>query len=159
MSGPCASIHAIVGHLAAALRGIAPAAEAAGIPWREAEAYDEWDSMATQLFDVFVRRSIVEAVAHAPLQPLPLPPYDLRIESYEGYSAIVVDGGGPVRFLFNRLLPGEGDFGLVEGLPVDGAWRSLDQPPRVRPLTDASLQLLRRYPDRSTEVVETLARN
>jgi hypothetical protein len=70
------------------LESLLPHLERARLPWREGQAYDEWDEISRVLFEKFVTESLKWAIAAE--DTLNLPEYDLSYESYEGRSLILV---------------------------------------------------------------------
>lgn len=81
----------LLGVLRQALAALVPVAEKARIPWRDGEAYDDWDAIAACLYDNLVVRPISCA---AEVEPgITLPKYDMLYPSYRG-AFIQVEGGG-----------------------------------------------------------------
>jgi hypothetical protein len=64
------------------------------MPWREGDAYDDWDAMAGALYDSLVVRTIRHASQGG--EGAKLPEYDLVYPSYYEYDVIrVVSGAVP----------------------------------------------------------------
>jgi hypothetical protein len=82
----------LFGILHQALVALVPIAEKARVPWRDGEAYDDWDAIAGCLYDNLVVRAISCAKESAGLD-MELPKYDITYPSYEG-AFIQVEGGG-----------------------------------------------------------------
>jgi hypothetical protein len=80
----------LLGILQQALVALVPVAEKARIPWRDGEAYDDWDAMAGCLFDALVVRSVSYAREAGKVE---LPKYDMVYPSYQG-AFIQVEGQG-----------------------------------------------------------------
>src|SRR5688572_28080406 len=79
-----ATITDLVEHFRLALTSLVPAAEAAAIPWKDEEAYDDWDGLASELYRLFVVRPIICDPRNT-YETLPLPPYGMHLSSYEDY--------------------------------------------------------------------------
>ena len=74
-----------------ALAVLVPIADKARVPWRDGEAYDEWDAIAECLYHNIVVRAISCAIEGGP--DIELPKYDMVYPSYKG-AFIQVEGGG-----------------------------------------------------------------
>lgn len=73
-----------------ALLAVLPFVEKANIPWQRLDAYDEWDAIASALFNALV----VEVLRYSLQKPLQeqfmMPGYDLFLESYAGLCVVEV---------------------------------------------------------------------
>lgn len=147
--------NALLANLRDALSALAPVAERARISWRDGEAYDDWDDLASCVYDVLVGRTIVADVSAGP-EALPLAPYDMRLPSYAEHSAIAARADDGSVLFFNRLLAGDGDFAAAEVLSASLDGRLLEVGPAVLPIDSVSWLLLRRRGDGSTEFREHL---
>lgn len=149
----CVTVNVLLANLRDALSALAPVAERAHISWREGEAYDDWDDLASCVYGILVGRTI-NADASAGTGVLPLAPYDMRLPSYaENSSFVSVMEDGSALF-FNKLVAGEGDFAAAETLPATLDGRLLDAGPVVLPVDSVVWKLLRRRSDRSAELLE-----
>jgi hypothetical protein len=72
------------------LVALVPVAEKARMPWRDGEAYDDWDAIAECLYDNLVVRAVVYAREGG--REVRLPKYDMVCPSYKG-AFIQVEGG------------------------------------------------------------------
>jgi len=81
----------LLGILRQALTALVPVVEMARMPWRDGEAYDDWDAIAECLYDNLVVRTLVYAREAG--MNLELPKYDLVYSSYKG-TFIQVEGPG-----------------------------------------------------------------
>lgn len=149
------SIADLLRHFQASLRTMAPLAEDAKIPWREAEAYDEWDEIASAMYDVFVARPIA-ADTSISAQARPLAPYDLRLESYKQNSVIAIEQSRHSTLILNRLLAGEGDFSQCEALTVSPDLGQVVDEPVVRPFAEVDPLLVRRRLTGEADVLRTV---
>lgn len=145
--------NALLANLRDALSALVPVAERARISWREGEAYDDWDDLASCVYDVLVSRTIAADVG-AGREALPLAPYDMRLPSYAEHSAIAARTDDGSVLLFNRLLAGEGDFAAAEAVSASLDGRLLEAGPAVLPIDSVSWLLLWRRRDASTEFRE-----
>jgi hypothetical protein len=150
------TVNQLLGNLRDALAGLVPVAERAHIAWRDGEAYDDWDHLASCAYEVLVRRPISADTSAAPVV-LPLAPYDMVLPDYRGYTCLVLETNPGCFLLFNRLLAGEGDFAEAEtrALALDGTL--LDVQPVEVPIATGSWKLLRRRRDGSTELADLVA--
>lgn len=149
----CGTVNVLLANLRDALSALIPVAERARISWREGEAYDDWDGLASFVYEIIVGRTIA-ADANVGPGMLPLAPYDMRLPSYvENSNFVVVTQDGSALF-FNKLLAGEGDFAAAETLPARLDGRLHDADPVVLPIDSVEWKLLRRRSDGSTELFE-----
>lgn len=72
------------------LCSLIPVFERAQLGWKDEDAYDPWDSVATTLYDSIVK-SAVDFGEYAP-QIFPLIKYDAWVSSYSGHSYITEKG-------------------------------------------------------------------
>ncbi len=89
------TINELINNFRQALLGIIPSVDAVGIPWGQNEAYDEWDSLASNLYGVLVLRPLQWTFSPNDLDSFALPPYDLLLRSYSGLSVIEVSKDNP----------------------------------------------------------------
>ena len=72
-----------------ALVALIPVAEAARIPWRDADAYDDWDEIARVLFNQIVLRSL-EWAGVGKEDGFTFPEYGMYLEDYSSHHVIGV---------------------------------------------------------------------
>jgi hypothetical protein len=149
------TVTGLLQNLRDALSALAPIAARAHISWREGEAYDDSDDLATRIYEVLVSRPIA-GDASGGSGVLPLAPYDMRLQHFAENSSLVVPGLDGTALFFNKLLPGEGDFAAAEALPATLDGRLLDSQPEALPMPSASWMLLRRRSDGSSDLVERI---
>jgi hypothetical protein len=70
------------------LIALLPVADKAHMPWKEPNNYDDWDTIATSLFESIVTRSLEEAREWNHFDPLPK--FNQRIEDYSKNSFLAV---------------------------------------------------------------------
>ena len=107
----------------AALRAVIPMVEKAGVPWKRPDAYDEWDSVATALFESLVVAALRWSLPEDEQEDFELPEYDLLRSSYQGLSAVEVETV-EVRHL---SADGEPIGDVLRECPVEGVQFSLRQ--------------------------------
>ena len=73
-----------------ALVALVPSVEHVGIPWKRPDAYDEWDKIATTLFDQLVVEVLRWTLPDKEQEDFYLPPYDLLIPDYAELSSLEV---------------------------------------------------------------------
>lgn len=115
--------------LQGAFRAIVPSLERARIPWREGEAYDDWDAIAEVLFEQVVLRSVRSALPQGDVKSLRFPRYGMLYPDYSEFSFIarrIESGQGPVD-VFHSLATDAKPFDRVrfvrlerDGRPVRG---------------------------------------
>jgi len=69
-----------------ALVSLIPSMEKAKIPWRDPDAYDDWDSIAMQVFSSIVENACREVINDA----FPIPQYGMTMGDYSELSFIDV---------------------------------------------------------------------
>lgn len=93
-----------------ALLALIPVAEKVHMSWRDDEAYDDWDAIATALYDSIVGQSILHSIDAKEM--LPLAPYDLEVKSYKERSYIRVSKENP-ELVFVRFETKDNPFDTV----------------------------------------------
>jgi hypothetical protein len=121
------------------LLGLVPRFERVGIPWKQPEAYDEWDDCATAIFRALVVEPLRFALPEAEWDGFRLPAYDMLLPTYAGLRVIEVlpaQTDHSIR-VFHRLGTVSRPFDVVEvrtinqnGLPQSNALETV-------PLEDA----------------------
>jgi hypothetical protein len=103
-----------------ALIALLPAMEAARIPWKDGEAYDDWDEISDALYRNVVTRSLQWALGgEAPLDDL-LPRYNMKLESYRNRGVVLVSGAQLSRAaVFVGLSSVDSPFDTVDCVHVD----------------------------------------
>ncbi len=82
------SVHHLMLNFRDALVALIPYMERGRIPWRDEEAYDDWDEIAQSLYKNMVLRSILFSTEHQ--DDLATPEYGTVYPSYDGKSFIEV---------------------------------------------------------------------
>lgn len=104
----------------AGLLALLPSVERVGIPWRRPDAYDEWDNLATAVYQALVVGPLRCSFSETEQQCSVLPDFDMLLPSYTGKCVIEVlpatsDGTMRVFHAFGtETLP----FDMVEWRPV-----------------------------------------
>ena len=73
-----------------ALRALVPFFDQLGLPWREPDAYDEWDELASLLYRHFVVGSLLETSVVEDRETIKVAEYDIVQQSYAGMSYVSV---------------------------------------------------------------------
>lgn len=99
-----------------ALLSTLPAVEKVGVPWRRPDSYDEWDAVATALYNGLVIEVIRYSLRHELQQLFSMPQYDLLLESYAGLCVVEVSHPAlqPGRYVFHAFGTSETPFDIVE---------------------------------------------
>jgi hypothetical protein len=82
----------MIGLVGEAFRALVPVVERAHIPWKQPDAYDDWDEICRAVYRSIVIRSVECAGDVEPF--MPLLDYDVRVRSYAGNSFIAEQGEG-----------------------------------------------------------------
>lgn len=118
------TIDAVLANFREALRAVVPMMEGAGIPWKRPDAYDEWDSVATALFESLVVSVLRESLSENDWHDFKIPDYDLLLDSYRGMSTLEVEHSslGAGRWVFHAFGTKETPFDSVEvrGVSIEG---------------------------------------
>ncbi len=77
-------LHEVFDVLRSGLAALVPVVERVGIPWREGTAYDDWDSIASTLYDQIVVNTIRNTAKIKGY--IEFPEYDLIYPSYGGLA-------------------------------------------------------------------------
>lgn len=108
-----------------ALLALVSIVERVGIPWKRPDAYDEWDSIASVLFENLVVKVLRWSLLEDDQGELQLPAYDLLLPTYTDMSTLEVVHPSlqPGRWLFHAFGTESEPFDLVEVRPlaVDGS--------------------------------------
>ena len=82
----------LVSAFRSAIRAVAPIVHNIGIQWLEPDNYQEWDAIASGIYDGIVLKTIVSSASWRGY--FPIISYDKRVASYERYSYICDESGG-----------------------------------------------------------------
>jgi len=84
------SAHAILLNFRMALQAIVPFVEQVGIKWKRPDAYDEWDAIASTLFEEIVVKAVMWSLPEDEQKEFQLPRCDLLLSSYGASNWIQV---------------------------------------------------------------------
>jgi hypothetical protein len=84
------SIDELLANFQGAILSLLPWMKGSRIPCREGEAYDQWDNIATAIFEAIVQENL-EFATNVHKNDLALARYDSQYESYEGLNFIILD--------------------------------------------------------------------
>lgn len=108
-----------------ALLALVPMVERVGIPWKRPDAYDEWDAIASALFEKLVVEVLRWSLPEDEQKDFQLPAYDLLLPRYVGMGTLEVVHPSLQRgrWLFHAFGTESKPFDLVEvrSLSVDGS--------------------------------------
>lgn len=109
-----------------ALIAVVPMVEKVGMPWKRPDGYDEWDAIATALFDNLVKEIILQSLSDEERQDVTVAEYDLLQQDYAGASIIEVVHPSFVgaRWRFHAFATMDNPFDLIEVQP----WVGENQP-------------------------------
>ncbi len=127
-----------------ALRGLVPVMQKAGIPWKRPDAYDEWDSVATALFESLVVAVLSWSLSDEEREDFRVPEYDVLLESYRGLSTLEVKHAallGSGRWVFHAFGTKDTPFDSVEVRGVSAAGVPTDEGLVLCPLEGAQFSL------------------
>jgi hypothetical protein len=128
----------LIGVLQSSFRALIPSLERAKIPWREGEAYDDWDAIASVLFEQFVLRAIRWSLPPEDAERLQVPRYDMLYPDYSEMSFLArkVESGSPPFDVFHSLATTTEPFDTVRFIRLDGQSRQLTGTLRSAPFED-----------------------
>lgn len=142
-----------------ALEALLPLMDRAHIPWREGEAYDDWDAIAETLFQRIVG-SAIEWGLHDTHESVCLPKYDELCLDYSELSFISVAhrtrGDDETLALHSFAEDGTSHLNLVMCRSLERAGAVAESDLRAMPYVDAEFHLKWRRPDGSWAVVREL---
>jgi hypothetical protein len=143
--------------LGESLAALVPFVEQAAIPWRDAEAYDEWDGIADALYNAFVESSIRDSTIG--INAYPLPRYGMRYYTYHDRSRLWLYDPSGQRFVFFSFTSVAEPFDSVLCMPGEATDRiskdqsELPDPNIVIPAEQAVFELELRFPDGKSPIV------
>ena len=113
------SVYELMTIFQGALKAILPSVERVRIPWKQGEAYDDWDEIAEVLFRSIMERSLGYALGLELVEERILPPYDSIYQSYSNIGRIEVDNCAENdRCVFVRLSTSSEPFDTIDYLIV-----------------------------------------
>ncbi len=126
-----------------ALIVLVPSVERAGIPWKRPDAYDEWDAIASTLFDELVVKVLRWSLPHDKQEEFRMSPYDLVLASYTDHSTLEVTHPclRSGRWLFHAFGTMSEPFDTVEVREVSASGLPLGENLATCPVTGASFCL------------------
>ena len=88
-----------------ALIAVVPMAEHVRLPWRDPDAYDDWDAIASSLYEGLVGEVVRWSLSCCGGNRFVLPKYDIALEDYAGFSTIecACEGESLQRMVFLRF--------------------------------------------------------
>ena len=127
-----------------ALLAILPAIERVGIPWRRPDAYDEWDSIASALFESLVFQVLHFSLPDSFKEKFRIPDYDLFLPTYTGLSVLEVRHPAlPCgRYLFHSFGTENCPFDVVELRRISDTGEPYDQNLTLCSVEGATFRLL-----------------
>ena len=84
------TVSEVVVNFRTALLNLIPAFEKVELPWRRPDAYDEWDSVASALFEALVSSVLASRLPESLRVAFKLAKYDLLLPEYATVSTIEV---------------------------------------------------------------------
>lgn len=122
------------------LLDLIPHLEAAHIPWREAESYDDWDAVAAALYEAIVLGS-VRWGSPGPVNHLEFPQYDALLTDYSGLSRIEVECESSIpaghTLVFTRFGTESRALDMARCVEIGSMGETLGKPPTSVPIEEA----------------------
>lgn len=127
----------------AALLSIVPMVEQVNIAWKRPDAYDEWDEIATTMFDKLVVDVLRWSLPEEIQEGFCLPSYDLLLPTYEEVSTLeVIHPSLPQgRWLFHAFGTDKVPFDVVEVRVLSEDSRPLADDLKTCPLDGSEFRL------------------
>jgi hypothetical protein len=139
-----------------ALRAVTPYFDRARIPWREPDAYDDWDMTVDVLFKVIVVDSIRWALKDVE-DSLKIPKYGMTYQSYAKMSFLALRGERTPQYLAVRSLATRvSPFDFVECVLIDPGGDLVEKTPRCEPFDTAHFEFQHRLPGGRLKRVDSL---
>lgn len=133
------------------LMKLLPVMEKAHLSWEEEEAYDEWDQIATSLFEGIVVSSLQWGLTPGVFTELEVPAYDVVYPDYSKFSFIECLSNSPESvdyLLFHKFVTDEVPFDMIQCYQVNKRGQKLMPDTQIRSVTDVRFAFcLRRSPD------------
>jgi len=137
---------------------LAPVMEKAHLSWKEGEAYDEWDRIASSLFEGVVVSALQWGLRPGEFTEVHLPAYDMIYPDYHEFSFIECMNDSPPLdsyLLFHRFITRDNPFDTVQCHQVEKRGLKLTPNPVIRPAAGARFAFqLRRSADELTRCEE-----
>lgn len=151
------TVTAVLLNFRTALLALIPTVEKVGIAWKRPDAYDEWDAIASTLFEKLVVEVFRWALQEHSQEDFQLPSYDFLLPSYAGLATLEVahpslqhgrwvfhafgTADEPFDVVEVRLLAEDGTPQLQEldACPVDGAAFRLQVGSQAHPIEEVEM--------------------
>ena len=146
----------IVENYRSALIAVLPSVEYAGIPWRRPDSYDEWDAIASVLYESLVVAPLRWGLEEQEQHCFEMPKYDLLLESYAGLSWIEVLGPTPDKHMFHAFGTAREPFDIVEIRSVGESGHPEKEGLQFIPLSDVSFRLRHRTTTGRIELLDEI---
>lgn len=126
-----------------ALLAVVPTVEKVGTSWRRLDAYDEWDAIASALFNALVFEVLRWSQPERLKERFRLPDYDLLLQSYAGLCVLeVVHPALPSgHHIFHAFGTRKSPFDVVELRRVSETGEPYEQDLTVCPVEGANFRL------------------
>ena len=133
------------------LIALVPLMERAHLPWREGKAYDEWDRIASSLFEGIALSSLQWGLGGGGFTEIHVPAYDMVYPDYHQFSFIEYVTGSSLpnsHLLFCKFVTRDSPFDTVQCYEVDDRGCRLGPDPATKSVADARFAFcLRRSSD------------
>lgn len=133
------------------LVALVPIMEKAHLPWKEGEAYDEWDRIASSVFEGIVVSTLQWGLMCGEFAEIRMPAYDMVYSDYHEFSFIECVNISPVRdsyLVFHKFITRKNPFDTVQSYQINERGLKLLAVPILTPATGAHFAFqLRRSPD------------
>jgi hypothetical protein len=126
-----------------ALLAVIPMVERLGIAWKRPEAYDEWDAIASVLFEKLVIEALRWSLPPDEREKFQLPRYDLLLPSYAGLGSLEVVHPllGAGRWVFHAFGTEREPLDVIEVRPLSDSGESVSERYETCPVEGASFRL------------------
>ena len=146
-------VESVLLNFRAALLALIPMVRRVGITWKRPDAYDEWDTIASTLFEKLVLEVLRWSRPDDAREKFRLPPYDLILPSYAGLSTLEVVHPSlrPGRWLFHAFGTDREPFDVIEVRSLSQDGEPLSEEFETCPVDGAGFRL---RIDRGTSLIE-----
>lgn len=150
------TLTALLENFRTSLLAILPSVERVGIPWHRPYAYDDWDSLASTLYQRLVADIVRWGIPEHLRDDFDIPPYDLILDSYRDLSLVEIVSAGhqdQIR-IFHSLGTEKEPFDMVEMRIISPNGTPLSDDFEIQPFQASHFRLRVRAKNREPILLE-----
>jgi hypothetical protein len=142
-----------------ATASLIPFMERAKIPWKEQEAYDQWDDIETSLYRGIVLSALNWIIGHEGFDELAIPDYNFLYDDYSKFSFLGLlsdEAEKGIQLVFHSLSTTEVPFDTARFLQVNSKGKRVSDNFVVKPLRDTKFALNLRVDNRAVKTLSNI---